>query len=187
MDERDAAVVRSVLAGNRDDYRILVQRYEKAAAHWASSYVKDPSRAEGVVQEAFVEAYFQLDRLRRPEQFGSWLRSIVTYAAIAWLRRRKPVVLVEELNSVAGGPQFYDRREGVTPHDELERRELEVALHMALDAISSVHRQVITLFYFEAYSHQQIADLLDLSTSAVKSLLHRARQQLKKEMPRHGR
>lgn len=188
MGEDDAHVIRSILAGNQDDYRILVERYENAAMQWARRYIGDPSRVEDVVQEAFVEAYFQLERLRRPEQFGSWLRSIVRYTAIGWLRRRRSALLAEGVVRVTGGGfQSYSRFEVFTPQDDLEREEREGALRKAIDRISPDHRQVIEMYYYDGCSHQQIADRLRGSGSAVKSMLYRARQQLRKEMTRHGR
>jgi RNA polymerase sigma factor (sigma-70 family) len=185
--EDDAHVIRSILAGNREDYRILVERYENVAMQWAKRYVGDPSRVEDIVQEAFVEAYFQLDRLRRPEQFGSWLRSIVKFTAIAWLRRRRATLLVKDVVRVTGGYQSYSRYEVSTPYDDLEQQEREVALSAAIDGISHDHSQVIAMYYYEGYSYQQIADRRHCSVAAVKSMLHRARQQLRKEMFRHGR
>ncbi len=182
MVEDDANLVRSILAGNQNDYCILVNRHQAAATQWALHYVRDSSRAEEIVQEAFVEAYFNLDRLRQPEKFRSWLRSFVKYAAIAWLRRRRSTLLVEEINSFARGYERYDRYETPTPHDELEQQEQDALLHVAIGAISPVHRQVITMFYFDGYSHQQIANQMNRSVSAVKSMLHRARQQLRKEI-----
>lgn len=187
MGEDDAHMIRSILAGNRDDFCILVGRYENSAMQWAKRYVGDPSRVEDIVQEAFVEAYFQLDRLRRPEQFGSWLRSIVKFTAIAWLRRRRATLLVKDIVRITGGYQSYSRYEVSTPHDDLEQQERETALRAAIDGISHDHQQVITMYYYEGYSHQQIADRLHCSVAAVKSMLYRARQQLKKEMSRHGR
>jgi RNA polymerase sigma factor (sigma-70 family) len=185
--EDDAYVIRSILAGNRDDYRILVGRYETAGTRWAKRYVGDPSRVEDIVQEAFVEAYFQLDRLRRPEQFGSWLRSIVNYTAISWLRRRRAALLAKDTVCVMSGYQSYSRYEVSTPHDDLEQQERETALRAAIDGISHDHQQVIAMYYYEGCSYQQIADRRHCSVAAVKSMLHRARQQLKKEMSKHGR
>lgn len=187
MGEGDADLVRSALSGDSKGYCLLVERYAGAATRWALYYVKDLSRAEEIVQEAFVEAYFQLQTLRQPERFGSWLRSIVTYTAIAWLRRRRPMVLVEEIHSAASGHQRYSRYEAPTPQEALEQEEQEALLHLAIAALSPAHQQVIALFYFERYSHQQLADRLHSSVPAVKSLLHRARQQLRKEMSKHER
>lgn len=182
MAEDDAHLVRSVLSGNQNDYRILVTRYEAAATQWALRYVKDPSRAEEIVQEAFVEAFFRLDRLREPEKFGSWFRSFVTYAAIAWLRQRKSTLLVGEFKTFDGGSQHYNRHEIATPYDDLEHQEQQESLQTALRAISPDYQEVIRMFYFEGCSHQQIAQKMNRSTSAIKSMLHRARQQLRKEM-----
>lgn len=183
--EDDASLIRSILSGDQNQYRVLVNRYQTAATRWALHYVKDSNRAEEIVQEAFVEAYFRLNKLREPEKFGSWLRSFVNYAAIAWLRRRKSTLWIEDVNIYQTGGQQSHQHKISTPYDDLEKQEREDLLQVAIRAILPEHQKVIQMFYFEGYSQQQIADQMNRSVSAIKSMLHRARQQLRKEMSRY--
>jgi RNA polymerase sigma-70 factor (ECF subfamily) len=73
-----------------------------------------------------------------------------------------------------------------TPDDLLERQEQENLLQAAIDALPPTYRRIITMFYFDSCSHKEIAAHLDVSVAAVKSMLHRARQRLKKEMSKNG-
>ena len=181
MGNADARLVRSVIAGHQDEYRILVERYWHTARRWASKYVTEPARLEEVVQEAFVEAYTRLETLQRPDRFAGWLRSILTYLAIATLRRRKSTVDFD--TAISHGHPSHNTYQAADQHHRLERREREFSVHAAVDRLSPVHRQVITLYYFDNCSLQRIAHLL--RTTPIKSLLHRARQQLRKEMSDH--
>ncbi len=70
VEDEDANLVQSVLAGNLDDFRKLVDKYQYAAERWAFHHVQNLSDAEGIAQEAFVEAYFRLDTLREPHRFN---------------------------------------------------------------------------------------------------------------------
>lgn len=185
----DADLVRSVLAGDLDDFRKLVEKYQYAAERWAFHRVKNLSDAEGIAQEAFVEAYFRLDTLREPHRFGSWLRSIVTNTAISWLRRRRSAVSFEEISSIqSSGELFeqYSRYETPAPDDLLEQQEQEELLQAAISSLTPMYRRVIIMFYFDSCSYKQIADHLSVSVAAVKSTLHRARQKLRKEIMKNG-
>jgi RNA polymerase sigma-70 factor (ECF subfamily) len=185
----DANLVKSVLAGNLDDFLKLVEKYQYAAERWAFHHVKNLSDAEGIAQEAFVEAYFRLDTLREPRRFGSWLRSIVNNTSISWLRRRRQTVSFEEISSIhSDGEVFerYSRYDEPAPDDLLEQQERDGQLHEAISMLPPMYQRVITMFYFDSCSYREIAACLDVSAASVKSMLHRARQQLRKEMLKNG-
>ena len=187
MKNDDARLVESVLAGNLDDYRTLVDSYQLLAEQWAFSRVRNISDAEEIAQEAFVEAYFRLDTLRHTEKFGPWLRRIVVNTAVSWLRRRNSTVYFDELVSISGDGELherYSRYEELTPHDLLERQEEKDLLRRAIDALSPSHRDIITMFYYDDCSYKDIAVRLTISEAAVKSMLHRARRRLKEEVLR---
>jgi len=189
VEDDDAELVRSTLSGNPDDFRKLVEKYHYAAERWAFRHTRNLSEAESIAQEAFVEAYFRLDTLREPHKFGSWLHSIVNNTSISWLRMRKPAVPFEEIIRIhSHGKLFerYNRYEVTAPDDSLERQEQENLLQAAIDKLQPAYQRVITMFYFDSCSCKEIADNMGVSVSAVKSMLHRARQQLKKEMLKNG-
>jgi RNA polymerase sigma-70 factor (ECF subfamily) len=181
----DADLVQSILAGNLDDFRKLVEKYQFVAERWAFQHVKNLSDAEDIAQEAFVEAYFRLDTLREPHKFGSWLHSIVSNTSVSWLRRRKPTISFEEISIIHSHGKLLEqhhRYEAPAPDDLLERQEQENLLQAAIDRLPPEYQRIITMFYFDSCSHKEIAAHLDVSVAAVKSMLHRARQRLKKEM-----
>ena len=185
MKNDDARLVESVLAGNLDDYRKLVDAYQLLAEQWAFRQVRNISDAEEIAQEAFVEAYFRLDTLRQAGKFGGWLRRIVVNTAVSWLRRRKCTVSFDEIASISGDRELherYNRYELPTPYDLLERKEEEDLLRRAIDALSPTHRDVITMFYYDDRSYKDIAVRLTTSEAAIKSMLHRARRRLKEEV-----
>lgn len=187
MKNDDARLVESVLTGNLDDYRKLVDAYQLLAERWAFRQVRNISDAEEIAQEAFVEAYFRLDTLRQPGKFGGWLRRIVVNTAVSWLRRSKTTIHLDEIANISGDGELYERfnrHEAPTPHDLLERREQEELLRMAIDAISPTHRTIIRMFYYDDHPYKEIAASLRTTEAAVKSMLHRARRRLKEEVLR---
>jgi RNA polymerase sigma-70 factor (ECF subfamily) len=187
--ENDAELIKSVLSGNINDFRKLLKKYQYSAERWAFHHVKNLADAEGIAQEAFVEAYFRLDVLRDPDRFGSWLHSIVNNTAVSWLRRRRSTVSFEEIDSIYGDggvSEHYSRHDVPTPDDILGQQERERQLQSAISALPYTYQRVIIMFYFDDCSYKDIAACLDTSVSAVKSTLHRARQQLRKEMLKDG-
>ncbi len=189
MKGEDADIVRSVLSGNEDDFRILVEKYQYPAERWAFHHARNLSDAESIAQEAFVEAYFRLNTLSEPHKFGSWLRSIVSNTAISWLRRRRPTVSFQRISGIYSHEiliERYDGYEAPTPEDLLQRQEQAELLQAAISTLPPMHQRVITMFYFDSCSYKQIALQSNTSVSAVKSMLHRARQSLKKEMMKNG-
>ncbi len=188
--DEDANIVRSVLAGDLDDFQKLVEKYRYVAERWAFQHLKNMSDAESIAQEAFVEAYFRLDTLNDPGKFGSWLRSIVNNTAISWLRQRRPTLSFEEIDSIRSHGklvELYNRYEVSMPDDVLERQEQERLLQTAISMLRPTYQRVITMFYFDSRSYREIAMQLNLSVASVKSMLHRARQKLKEGMLRNGR
>jgi len=187
--DEDADIVKSVLSGNEDDFRILVEKYQYAAERWAFHHVRSLPDAESIAQEAFVEAYFRLNTLTEPHKFGSWLRSITTNTAISWLRRRRPAVSFQQIDGIYSNENLierYDGHEAPTPEELLQRQEQAELLQAAIGTLLPMHQRVITMFYFDSCSYKQIALQSNTSVSAVKSMLHRARQSLKKEMMKNG-
>ena len=187
MKSDDARLVESVLAGNLDDYRQLVDAYQLLAEQWAFRQVRNISNAEEIAQEAFVEAYFRLDTLRQPGKFGGWLRRIVVNTAVSWVRRSKSTVRFDDIVSISKDGkvhELYNRYEEPTPHDLVERQEREDLLRRAIDALSPTHRDIIRMFYYDDCSYKEIAARLTMSVAAVKSMLHRARRRLKEEVLR---
>ena len=185
MKDDDAKFVKSILSGNLDDFRKLWDKYRLDAEKWAFHYVRNSLEAEEVVQEAFSEAYFRLSKLREPHKFGGWLRRIVTNIAVSKFRRRRETVPVEEVSGIYSNGkwiQINNRYEVPTPYDLVEQQERNNRLQVAIHTLPPAYRRVITMFYFDNHSLKEIAAKLGISVAAVKVMLFRARQQLKKEM-----
>jgi RNA polymerase sigma-70 factor, ECF subfamily len=178
----DAEVVERVRAGDREAFRILVQRYQDVLYRTALRHTRQPDVAADLVQASLVKAYTGIWRCRDPERFGAWVYRIVVNAAKDFLksRRRSDVSLDEPVaarlhSPAAGGP---DR--------ELERAELRERLERALSVLPEVLREAFLLKHVEGFSYEEIAELLNVSVPALKMRVHRARATLKETMDRLG-
>jgi RNA polymerase sigma factor (sigma-70 family) len=153
----------------------LVRAYQDLAVAYATSILRDYHLAEDAAQEAFVEAYQELPRLRAPAAFGAWLRTIIFKHCDRLTRRKRlPLTDLEAALDVAA-PES-------SPHEILEARRLQQAVREALAALSETERQVVLLYYMGEHSTAAIAAFLEITANAVKTRLYAARKRLRKHV-----
>lgn len=169
----DAEAVGRVRNGDRDAYRVLVQRYQDTLYRYAYSMTRQGDVASDLVQSSFVKAYVQIERLRDPENFGGWVYRMLVNGCKDWLKskRRKDVSLED------GPPLAMPHTE--SPEGELERTELRRTLQDALARLNDEQREAFVLKHVEGRSYEEIAEMLDVSVPALKMRVHRAREALK--------
>src|SRR5262245_57290013 len=151
----------SARAGDLQAFAALVRRFQDGAVGYALSRLGELSLAEDAAQEAFLEAYQQLPRLREPAAFTVWLRKIILKQCDRIARRRR--VPTEPLDGstdrAAAGPD---------PSEHAERRELFARVLAAINDLVEMERAVVLLFYFGDHSHEEISDFLELPIGTVK-------------------
>lgn len=181
VEERtDIELIAMAREGNKDAFGLLAQRHQMTARRFAMRLVGKEDSAKELAQEAMLQAYLSLDRLRDPARFKSWLCGIVLNVCRSHLRDRE--ITFFSLEAIMGGLQFYAVplfSVPVTPEKIAEERELHRIVLDAINALASRDRDAMLLFYYAQLSLQEIAALLDISVGAVKVRLHRARQRLK--------
>lgn len=178
----DTALIHQTLSGDDRAFEILVGRYQSVVFGWIRQTLPYTEQDEDLAQEVFIQAYFNLDTLREPSKFKGWLRQIVRNVCISWLRRQKPFVSYEKLISDNQTREQIEMRSSqtvLTPEEQLLAHEAFTNLENHLHYLSEVHQEIIRLYYFKGLTYQEISEMLDLSESAIKSRLHRAREQLR--------
>lgn len=168
----DAEVVRRVLDGHGDDYKVLIRRYQGRFHRFAFGMVGDPDAATDLVQDSFVKAYSSLESCRDPSRFESWAYQILRNRCRDFLEnvRRGNEALDDH-------PQLVSRIAG--PGAELERSELRRTLRSALATLPAAHREAFLLKHLDGHSYREISEMLGASVSAVKMRVHRSREMLR--------
>lgn len=167
MHHTDEKLVNLCLDGDADAYAVLVRRYQSAVYATAFYYAGRYNGADDVVQEAFWEAYRNLRKLKEPERFGAWLKSITTRVAANWLRRN-----VSRQRNITPLPHrrtlsMEEARQGVE-NDEHER------VHRAIDALPERYRLPVVLRYMQELSYEEISQFTGDSKDEVRGMLSRA-------------
>ncbi|HSN30088.1 MAG TPA: sigma-70 family RNA polymerase sigma factor [Kofleriaceae bacterium] len=169
----DDELVRRSLAGEGRAFALLVAKHQRLVYAVALSNARDAAHAEDVAQQAFVEAWHDLPRLRDPARLSAWLAGIARNVARTWKRhavRRRRREIAASTPAVATGP---------TPLDHVLERETALLLRDALAEIPSAYREVLVLFYCHGQSVAQVATALEVSEELVKQRLSRGRRALR--------
>jgi RNA polymerase sigma-70 factor (ECF subfamily) len=167
----DGEVVRAVLAGQRDLYRVLVRRYQDVLYRHAYRMVGRPDDAADIVQKALVSGFQKLNRCRDPERVGGWLFRMAANLCKDFLKSPRRADLSLEGASVT----VVDRS---SPDADLEREELKERVQRALERLSPEQREAFVLKHLEGRSYGEMATLLGASKSALKMRVLRARDEL---------
>ncbi|UOQ91635.1 RNA polymerase sigma factor [Halobacillus shinanisalinarum] len=160
-----------------EGFEEIYQFYYHRVYHAAFRVTKDHKHAEDILQETFIKAYQKIDQIEKIDKIGAWLSTTATRASIDFLRREKKVVVAEVEELLL---QRCETRSIVEEH--CEEREMEEVVRLEVGTLSSKLRKVFHLKYYGHLKEAEIAEKLELSPSAVKSRLYRAKICMKKQM-----
>ena len=182
--DRDVALMRSFQNGDEQAYDQLVRLHLPFVVRQARRYLNDEASADDAAQEVFLRVYRSAHLFREGSNFLGWLATIASRVALNELRtrRRKHWVASSTIQADSGTQDWKPSGEEDGPSDALLRRERIDAVREAVDRLPERQRKAIWLQRFEGWDLQQVGEALDLTVPAVKSLLHRARASLMKEL-----
>ncbi len=164
----DRELVRRVLAGQTDDFRVLVDRHQLSIFRFAAGLLGNREEAEDVTQEAFLAAFANLSGYDSSRAvFSTWLFTIARNRCINLLKQSRPIAL-NEPESIGD----------VAPADPIVSQELSQQLDRALAALPVEQRSAFVLAEIEELPYAEIARIERTSLGTVKSRIHRAKRQL---------
>lgn len=179
-DVQDDDLIRAINAGRRELYHELVQRYEKALYNFGLRMCDNPSDAEDMVQDTFLNVVKYLEGFRYETKFKNWLYRIATSACLKKKRRSKfaperelsldDFLPVDESAMSVELPRWASQ-----PLDQVLDEELGRVIREALLDLPEKYRLVVVLRDVEGFSTQETADILELTPANIKVRLHRAR------------
>ena len=166
-------------------FEMLIDRFQKKIVRFMSGWTRSPEQAEDLAQEVFLRVYKSRKNYMPTAKFATWLYRIAHNVASNHVRdsalRREYQLSKAENSSTAGMliENIAVAPSGFQPVRKLDREERSQVVLMALEALGERQRTAILLSKFEGMSYQEIADTMGLTVQAVKSLLMRARVNLK--------
>lgn len=166
-------LVQGCLQRNRQAQFGLYQQYAKAMYNVCLRMLGNPHDAEDVLQVAFVDVFGRIETFKFESSIGAWIKRIVVNRCIDHLKKRR--LLTETLDvqrhEAEDGP--LEVVEGYTPEMNVE------SVKRALNQLSEGYRVVLSLYLFEGYDHEEIGEILGISSSTSKSQYHRGKKRLR--------
>jgi len=170
----DNKVIESVLAGETDDFRHLVAKYQQPLFNYAFRNVGSYDNARDITQQVFIKAYIKLKSFDNKYKFFSWLFRIAINETINYTKYHRRFVRIDD----------YKRELAQDEYQSLEKEEIKERVEKSIMELNPKYRTLIILKHFEDYSYTEIAGILGLTEKKVKSRLFSAREKLSRKLGR---
>ena len=175
----DSMIVRQVLGGQKDLFRLLVRRYESCIYGMGMGFFHNEEDARDFVQEVFLKTYRNLSGFQGRSRFSTWLYKIAYNTALNAVNRRKEYRSLaedEEIEADRGNPN------GSSPEQQLLRKVAKEAVLASLDDLPERYRICIDLFFFFERSYQEIEAITGFPVNTIKSHVFRAKKILRENL-----
>lgn len=186
----DGKLLERLRAGDEGAYEALLRAHGGRMLAVARRMLRSEEDARDAVQDAFLSAFRSVASFQGGARLSTWLHRIVVNAALMKLRtrRRKPEESIEDLL-----PRFRPDGHHADPgaawhvpgHDVVEREQVRALVRESIDLLPESHRTILLLRDVEELDTEETARLLGITTHAVKTRLHRARQALRTLLDPH--
>ena len=177
-EQLDEDLVLRVQRGDKSAFDFLVIKYQHRIIQLVNRYIKDPSEAQDIAQEAFIKAYRALADFRGEAAFYTWLYRIAINTAKNYLLSRSRrssnyQVDIQEAEALENAPQLQGME---TPEREILNQEIIDVINAVIEELPEEMRTAIILREFEGMSYEEIAEAMDCPVGTVRSRLFRARE-----------
>lgn len=160
-------LVEQAIAGDEESFTMLIDGMNERLYRLIYTYVKNQEDALEIVQETVFKAYISINKLKHPQYFKTWLTKIAVNCALDYIRKSQKIVYIDKDPEVKYTPGY---------------REDTIDLHEALSGLDEKSRMVIVMRYFEDLPIKDIAEVLEMPLSSVKSVIYRGLEKLKVSM-----
>ncbi|MCB0509412.1 MAG: sigma-70 family RNA polymerase sigma factor [Chitinophagales bacterium] len=169
----DQELLASLKRGNNHAFGLLVNKYKDMVFSICVKITEDFHLAEEAAQDTFMKVYHQHARYKGEAKFSSWLYRIAINTSYNKIRQRKP------LDSIEGVEREIQDQDVESGFEKLAKEDRLKSINLALSQLDKLDALVLSLFYLEELSIEELASICELSVANVKVKLHRGRKKLK--------
>ena len=169
MDASEREQYQAAIHGDREAFEMIIRTHSRTLFAVAYGILQNREEAEDVVQDSLVKAWKKRRRVREPEKFPAWLATIARHRAHDLLRKRRPIPYQHE--AIETGE-----------YQSADTTVVDGQLHSALAALPELHREALTLRYFEEMDYRTIEHTLGLTNGALRGILGRALASMRKQL-----
>lgn len=181
----DHALMERIAEGDHHAFRQLVERHQNLVIGTVAKMLGNPTDAEDVSQQVFLRIWRHAKRYRPDAKFTTYLITITRNLVFNEMRRRKRKQEVSSDEREEHSHHQIEDRAEYQPDEALLHAELQKAVDEAIEALPEVQRMAVVLRRYQQMPYEEIAEALELSLPAVKSLIFRARTALRDSLSRY--
>lgn len=174
--EKEFAIINDILTGQRDRYRVLVDRYAPMVFSVVEKFANRQAEKEELAQQIFVKAYERLETFKQQSKFSSWLYSLARNHCLDYAKN------IRRTNKEFSQMADHELEEKMViedlPDKEVESKEWKAILEKALSIITPIYAEAFLMKYRDNMTYKAMAKRLEVTESALKVRVHRARKEL---------
>jgi RNA polymerase sigma-70 factor (ECF subfamily) len=171
--QEEIQLIDRILAGERDLYAQLVDKYKSYAYTIALKILENRPEAEEAAQDGFIKAFHYLKGFNRQAKFSTWLYRIVFNTAISYKRKNR-----QQFQSIENSIVEYS----VRADSQIEKDDKQIFVGQAMDKLNEADKLAIQLYYIKEFSLEEVAEMMGQNENTIKVRIHRARQRLADEL-----
>jgi RNA polymerase sigma-70 factor, ECF subfamily len=175
----DEVLVQLIAGGDKDAMRVLFARHNVRVFRFLTRIVGNDAAAEDLLNEVFLEVWRNAGRFEARSQVSTWILAIARFKALASMRRRQHDELDDEASEM-----IEDMSD--TPEVAVQKTERSALLQQCLQQLSVAHRQVVDLVYYHEQSIEEVAEIIGVPASTVKTRVFYARKRIAELMAERG-
>ena len=175
----DEVLVQLVAGGDKDAMRALFARHNVRVFRFLTRIVGNDATAEDLLNEVFLEVWRNAGRFEARSQVSTWILAIARFKALASMRRRQHDELDDEASEM-----IEDTTDN--PEVTVQKTERSALLQQCLQQLSVAHRQVVDLVYYHEQSIEEVAEIIGMPASTVKTRVFYARKRIAELMAERG-
>lgn len=176
----DNEIIESVKKGNRADFSIIVDRYKNKAFSLLKRMLKNEMEAEEVLQDCFLKAFNALNNFKFESKFSTWFYRIVYNTALTRLSLKKRQI-ESDMSSVQDHFDLENKEKSIN----IEEKDLSEFIKELIEQLPKKNAAVLTMFYLNEMTCEEISEAMETSISNVKVMLYRSRNALKDVILKH--
>lgn len=169
--------IEKVIEGDLVAFSYLVEKYKGMVYAVALNVLKSTADAEDVAQESFIKAYHSIGDFKKTAKFSTWLYTI-TYRSALYHKRKNRI----DTRSIDVRDEEYFQALSNSQIEDLKKGEQQKFTKMAIDSLPAIEGLLVTLFYIDENTIEEISSITNLSTTNIKVKLFRTRKKLKKKL-----
>ncbi len=180
----DLEIVGQILRGDRNMYRLIVERYQPLVFRTCMGFLHNRDDADDLTQEVFIQAYQSIAKFKGDASFSTWLYRIAVNASLNKVRKTSKSFLMQQIEVVFGSDKKKDPAISETdnPENILIGNEHKEWVTRALNSLPENQRTAIVLSNYDDLPQKEIAEIMNTTEGAVEALLQRAKANLRKKL-----